>query len=115
MRIRTGAFFEDPIASIAASVLGGSGASERDVTGEKVDQNRVVLTLVPHSQYCPAQAYELANALGIEILVPPDAGFTTIDGGGHLDRKGAIKFTNFLMTELVKTDAYLKSFNEDRR
>jgi hypothetical protein len=77
----------------------------RDIGG------RVVLTLVPHSQYCPAQAFELAKALGIEILVPPDAGYTTVDGGGHLDRKGAIKFTNFLMTELVKTDAYQRAFN----
>jgi hypothetical protein len=76
---------------------------------------RVVLTLVPHSQYCPAQAYELAKALGIEILVPPDARYTTVDGGGHLDRKGAVKFTNFLMTELVKTDAYQNRFNKDRR
>jgi hypothetical protein len=74
---------------------------------------RVVLMLVPHSQYCPAQAYELAKALGIEILVPPDAGYTTVDGGGHLDRKGAVKFTNFLMTELVKTDAYQQSFDKD--
>jgi hypothetical protein len=76
---------------------------------------RVVLTLVPHSQYCPAQAYELAKALGIEILVPPDAGYTTVDGGGHLDRRAAIKFTNFLMTELLKTDAYQKAFNKDER
>jgi hypothetical protein len=76
---------------------------------------RVVLTLVPHSQYCPAQAFELAKALGIEILVPPDAGYTSVDGGGHLDRKAAIKFTNFLMTELVKTDAYRKAFNKERR
>jgi hypothetical protein len=76
---------------------------------------RAVLTLVPHSQYCPAQAYDLAKALGIEILVPPDAGYTTVDRGGHLDRKAAIKFTNFLMTELVKTDAYQKSFNNDVR
>jgi hypothetical protein len=76
---------------------------------------QVVLTLVPHNQYCPAQAYELAKALGIEILVPPDAGYTSIDGGGHLDQKSAIKFTNFLMSELVKTDAYLKSFNKDGR
>jgi hypothetical protein len=76
---------------------------------------RVVLTLVPHSQYCPAQAYELAQALGIEILVPPDAGYTTVDGGGHLDRKGAVKFTNFLITELVETGAYQKSFNRDGR
>jgi hypothetical protein len=75
---------------------------------------RVVLTLVPHSQYCPTQAYELAKALGIEILVPPDAGYTTTDGGGHLDRKAAIKFTDFLMTKLVETDAYQKSFNNDK-
>jgi len=74
---------------------------------------QVVLTLVPHSQYCPAQAYELAKALGIEILVPPSGGYTTIDGGGHLDRKSAIKFTNFLMTELVKTNAYSMSFDKD--
>jgi hypothetical protein len=76
---------------------------------------QVVLMLVPHSQYCPAQAYELAKAIGIEILIPPDVGYTTVDGGGHLDRKGAIRFTNFLMTELVKTDAYQKSFDKDGR
>jgi hypothetical protein len=76
---------------------------------------QVVLTLVPHSQYCPAQAYELAKALGIEIIIPPDGGYTTIDGGGHLDHKSALKFTSFLMTELVKTDAYLKSFKKDGR
>jgi hypothetical protein len=76
---------------------------------------RAVLTLVPHSQYCPAQAYELAKALGIEIIIPPDAGYTTIDGGGHLDRKSAISFTNFLMTELVKTEAYSESFKGDGR
>lgn len=76
---------------------------------------RVVLMLVPHSQYCTTQAYELAKALGIEVLVPPDTEYTTIDGGGHLDRKGAIKFTNFLLTKLVTTDAYQKSFNQDRR
>jgi hypothetical protein len=71
---------------------------------------QVVLTLVPHSQYCPAQAYELAKALGVEIIVPPDRGYTTIDGGGHLDRKSALKFTSFLTSELVKTDAYRKAF-----
>jgi hypothetical protein len=81
----------------------------RDIGG------RVVLTLVPHSQYCPAQAYELAKALGIEIIVPPGTGYTTVDGGGHLDQKGAIKFTNFLMTELIKTGAYQNSFNKDGR
>ena len=32
------------IASIAASVFGGSGASERDVTGEKVDSSQPAKT-----------------------------------------------------------------------
>jgi hypothetical protein len=76
---------------------------------------RVVLTLVPHSRYCPVQAYELAKALGVEILVPPDGGYTTFDNGGHLDQKSAIRFTNFLTTELVRTDAYRKSFINDGR
>ncbi|MGT2440267.1 hypothetical protein ACU4GH_35965 [Bradyrhizobium betae] len=71
---------------------------------------QVVLTLVPHSQYCPAQARELAKALGVEILLPPDAGYTTIDGGGHLDQKSAERFTRFLTSELIKTDAYRRAF-----
>jgi hypothetical protein len=79
----------------------------RDIGGQ------VVLMLVPHSQYCPDQARELAKALGVEVLIPPGAGYTTFDGGGHLDRKSAAKFTGFLMTELVKTRAYLKSFSPD--
>jgi hypothetical protein len=74
---------------------------------------QVVLTLVPHSQYCPAQAYELAKALGIEILVPPDDGYTTIDGGGHLDQRSAERFTSFLTTELVKTNAYRRAFRTE--
>jgi hypothetical protein len=74
---------------------------------------QVVLTLVPHSQYCPAQAYELARALGVEIIVPPDGGYTTIDGGGHLDQKSAERFTGFLTSELVKTSAYRKAFRTE--
>jgi len=74
---------------------------------------QVVLTLVPHSQYCPAQAYELAKALGIEIIVPPDRGYTTIDGGGHLDQKSAKRFTRFLISELIKTDAYRRAFRKE--
>ena len=69
-------------------------------------QGRVVLTLVPHSQYCPTQARELAQALGLEIIIPSDQGYTSVDGGGHLDRRSALKFTAFLMAELAKSDAF---------
>jgi hypothetical protein len=75
----------------------------------------VVLTLVPHSQYCPAQARELAKALGVEIIIPPDTGYTTIDGGGHLDRKSAFKFTSFVMSQLAKSEAYANAFGARKR
>ena len=78
----------------------------RDIGGQ------VVLTLVPHSQYCPAQAFELAKALGVEILIPPDAGYTSADGGGHLDKRSAEKFTRFLFSELPRTNAYRRAFGE---
>lgn len=76
----------------------------KDIAGE------VVLTLVPHSQYCPAQAREIAAALGVEILIPPDDGYTSIDNGGHLDKLSAERFTDFLTSELVKTAAYRRAF-----
>jgi hypothetical protein len=71
----------------------------------------VVFTLVPHSQSCIRQAAELANALNVELIAPPFDGLTTVDGGGHLDKKGAEKFTSYLATELVKTAAFKKAFS----
>jgi hypothetical protein len=69
-----------------------------------------VLTLVPHRRYCPLQAQELADALGVEAIVPPFQGYSTVDGGGHLDKKSAAKFTEFVMSRLVETDAYKRAF-----
>lgn len=71
-----------------------------------------VLTLVPHSQYCPRQAQELADALGVDAIVPlpPLEGYSTVDAGGHLDRKSAVKFTDFVLSRLVETSAYQRTF-----
>jgi hypothetical protein len=71
----------------------------------------VVLILVPHSQACVRQAAELADALNVELIAPPFDGLTTADGGGHLDKKGAEKFTSYLATELVKTQAFKRAFS----
>lgn len=71
-----------------------------------------VLTLVPHSQQCAKQATELAQALGVEILIPPYEGFTTVDDGGHLDKKGAERFTAYLADALVKTQAFKRAFGD---
>ncbi len=70
----------------------------------------VVLTLVPHSQSCLGQAAELAKALNVDLIAPPFDGLTTVDGGGHLDKKGAEKFTSYLAAELVKTKAFKQAF-----
>jgi hypothetical protein len=71
----------------------------------------VVLMLVPHSQSCVRQAAELATALNVELITPPPFdGLTTVDGGGHLDKKGAEKFTSYLAAELVKTAAFKRAF-----
>lgn len=67
---------------------------------------RAVFMLVPHSEYCPAQARELGAALGRETIVPPSADYTTIDGGGHLDARGSEAFTQFFLEQLEKTEAF---------
>ena len=71
---------------------------------------RVVPTLVPHSQSCVQQADELAKALNLELVAPPFDGMTTVDGGGHLDRNGAERYTSFLVREIVKTEAFKQAF-----
>lgn len=67
-----------------------------------------VLTLVPSSTWCPLQVRELGKALGKEVIVPPDAAYSTVDGGGHLDHKGALAFTDYFLHELEQSQAFKK-------
>ncbi|KQZ02599.1 hypothetical protein ASD45_14345 [Pseudolabrys sp. Root1462] len=67
---------------------------------------QVVFTLVPHSQACVQQARELAAALGVELIVPPFDNFSSVDGGGHLDKKGATKFSDYFFGELEKSQTF---------
>jgi hypothetical protein len=68
---------------------------------------RAVFTLVPHSQYCPRQARELAQALSVDAFVPESvAGYSTIDGGGHLDHRSAVRFTQFVLGELERSSEF---------
>lgn len=70
-----------------------------------------VLMLVPHSQACVQQAAELAKALNVEFIPPPSVdALTTVDGGGHLDKRSAKIFTSYLAAELVKTAAFKRAF-----
>jgi hypothetical protein len=65
-----------------------------------------VLTLIPNSTWCTTQARELADALGKQLILPPDTHYSTVDNGGHLDRLGAASFTKLLLTELENSNAF---------
>jgi hypothetical protein len=52
------------------------------------------------------QAIELGRELGKEVILPPNAEYSTVDGGGHLDRVSAKSFTRFLLTELERSRAF---------
>jgi hypothetical protein len=64
---------------------------------------RVVLTLVPNTYYCEQQARELAEALGIDLILTGNTHYSSWDGGGHLDRRGRERFTADLMTALERS------------
>ncbi|WP_316228871.1 hypothetical protein [Bradyrhizobium sp. SZCCHNR1070] len=63
---------------------------------------RVVLTLVPNTYYCEQQARELAQALGVDLVLTGKIDYSSWDGGGHLDRKGRERFTDDLITALER-------------
>jgi hypothetical protein len=65
-----------------------------------------LLTVVPHSQYCPLQARELAQSLSIQAIIPPAGRYTTVDGGGHLDRLGARTFTKAFLAALESSEIF---------
>jgi hypothetical protein len=76
---------------------------------------RAIFILVPHSSYCPQQARELAEALDVPlILVSPD-GYTSADGGGHLDKRSAVIFTAKVLDQLGQTPVFKRLFGVDRR
>jgi hypothetical protein len=71
-----------------------------DIGGE------TVLTLVPYHSSCPQRVRELGHALGLDVVIPPTEDYTSWDGGGHLDKNGAIRFTRFLFSNLEQTSAF---------
>ena len=76
----------------------------------------VVLTFVPNFHGCLTQVREIAAAIGVETVLPPRTGYSSWDGGGHLDARGAADFTNDLVGALEKTQAFQRMRdNDDRR
>jgi hypothetical protein len=67
-----------------------------------------ILTLIPNSTWCPTQALELGKGLGREVLLPPDANYSTVDNGGHLDHKSAVAFTRFILSSLEQSQTFMR-------
>jgi hypothetical protein len=72
---------------------------------------RTLFMLVPHSQACTLQARELSDELGVEVVISDGAGFSTIDGGGHFDKKSALKYTPFLLSAVENSAAFKEATN----
>jgi hypothetical protein len=71
--------------------------------------SEAIFTLVPNSTWCPTQAFELGRELGKEVILPPDANYSTVDNGGHLDHISAVAFTRFLLTALEQSQTFGRS------
>jgi hypothetical protein len=62
---------------------------------------------VQYSESCPQRVQEIADALKIETIIPPNINYTTIDQA-HLDKQGATEFTVFFLQALEQTEAFKK-------
>ncbi|UFZ04404.1 hypothetical protein LQG66_35355 [Bradyrhizobium ontarionense] len=75
----------------------------------------VVLTLVPNFHGCLTQVREVADAIGVETALPARTDYSSWDGGGHLDGRGAADFTGDLVSALEKTRALQRMRENDDR
>lgn len=73
-------------------------------------RGQVVFTLFPHEQYCPTQAREIGEALGVEVLIPNETDYTMFDGGGHMDHKAAVRYTTYLTDAIEHSRAFKEAF-----
>jgi hypothetical protein len=79
----------------------------RDIGGS------VILTVIPNTHYCEAQAREIAESLGVELVLPGHLDYSSWDGGGHLDRRGSTRLTADLMGAVEKSGTFARLFPAD--
>jgi hypothetical protein len=77
-------------------------------------EGAVILTLIPNTYYCEQQAHEIAKALGIEAVLTGSLQYSSWDGGGHLDHRGAVKFSSDLFGALKHSATYQRMAAERR-
>ena len=75
----------------------------------------VVMTLVPNFHGCRTQVRDVADAIGVEVAMTARTDYSSWDGGGHLDHRGAADFTLDLVSALEKTSAFQRIRENDDR
>jgi hypothetical protein len=70
----------------------------------------VVLTQVPSIFSCEQRIREMAEAAGVPYFAPNPAGYSTTDGGGHLDGISSARYTREFFAWLEKTDGFRRNF-----
>jgi hypothetical protein len=98
----------DPDCHTTDEVVGRAKDFVRGIGGE------VMLTIIPNIHYCEQQAREIADKLGIELVLPGKLTYSSWDGGGHYDRRGSLEFTTDLMAALEKTATFKRVENAAR-
>jgi len=98
----------DPDCHTTDEIVGRAEDFVRDIAGE------VMLTIIPNTHYCEQQAREIANKLGIELVLPGKLTYSSWDGGGHYDRRGSFEFTTDLIAALEKSATFKRVENAAR-
>jgi hypothetical protein len=66
----------------------------------------VVLTQIPSVFSCPQRIQEIADAVGVPFFAPDPAGYSTTDGGGHLDGISSARYSKEFFAWLEKTKPF---------
>ncbi len=70
----------------------------------------VVLTQVPSIFSCQQRVREMAAAAGVPFFAPDPAGYSTTDGGGHLDGISSARYTREFFAWLENTKNFQRNF-----
>ena len=65
-----------------------------------------ILTFVPNMHGCEHQAAEIARAIAVDFIPPGPRAYSSWDGGGHLDKRGARDFTEDFVAKLEQLDVF---------
>jgi hypothetical protein len=65
-----------------------------------------VLTQIPSIFSCRQRVQEIAEAIGVPYFAPDPAGYSTTDGGGHLDGISSARYTKEFFAWLEKTEPF---------